>query len=68
MRNIILNSKKTFERLHVDKIITNDDVSTVVDYFLETMRQYNKMIIALSGIADEDLTTAERQIKKILES
>ena len=68
MRNIILNSKKTFERLHVDKIITNYDDATVVDYFLETMRQYNKMIMALSGIADEDLTTAERQIKKILES
>jgi hypothetical protein len=72
VKNILANTVKSAARMHNlvqrNPAKVEPDIDRLVQFYQEIRHQYTLMTTALSGIDDEDLTTAEKQIKRILES
>lgn len=68
MENIIINNRKVVTGLLPGNRLTASEVQSIKNLYFEITAQMAYISGELSGIAEEDLTTAEKNILRILES
>lgn len=68
MKNILINNRNLVKNLLPGNRLTSDEVKAIKFMYYEITSQMAYISGELSGIDEEDLTTAEKNIKKILES